>query len=1290
MRCQTFAIQDQANLLNRLERIRREKNALDTIERLFLEDGYPRHELIYYSLRLHELLPYENHPAIIAERNPQRFGRLIDVLLSSDDPHYARAAASLARLVSQHDHDEYRRLWKKIAIHPLFRVREEAKTQLYCRTRENPFEISEVVEDIRNLTHAYDVSAYTVVIAEILASSTPESHPRSAEDLQFLLEAFRATILENARVTDSNQGDQSRVFTSPDTFLGSRYDLIVTVITGLSILRNHNIDEVLEIFEQLVESPDRLIRQGIAAGVKRLVQSPTPRIIALLERNLSDECRDVTELAAEALEVLAESSYSDFERLVARQIKATTRENRYDTLSHQSRKHLSATAHHIAKNNPELYTVVLRRAAGSLDEVFRHAAAVAFGSLARHHPETALALVKNPPFAIDESYKTAWAQFEDFLGRFDEDQLDKHAKNKAIFFFRSLAKQSPDCAFDFFTSIREVNSAQTLNPMLVALEDHGKKLESQISADEVDEKREVLDIACASALSAANDDLFSAAWGIVRTTHSAFAAYSAIRQLNDTPKAYFVATLRDKNLARLVDLATHYSCWPMIEVLATFISKIRETDISVLEALLTQRFSGGPADSLTDRMTQRAIAISSLPVLDALFRQPTLFMKVYSIVDSALFDMQLKPRSHLQPEPDGISWAPVGILDHLVDEDEKILVRLSVRDQGLFWKVANQRMKGLEERVLTRGSCDHRGERGDRILGGFYRDELKHMHQLSPRRFYSFVAQMRPSCVERYAPFIVERMLEDEPERIPAFLRELEGGHAPGTAFDNLEGTGSSVFGQLKTCSLTQMYDHFPEIVTAVVAGDPVSCSPDAVALLITKDPSLFDLYVRSIERMDGSEYYRFFRRIKDVDFLSRICRAVDWSKSSRELRRNVARSLPRIAPHNLELFLALRKKLTAPHEKVIAAVSLLLTLDNAILEPIRDEQFEFLEEVLERPFLFDPDDTDSVFVALRRLVNREELDYGRMLGILRAGETTSLDELVDCSLFSARESFLKRLGSGAAGSTYLVEAPQFQNRRMALKVLKQAPEKESESGILSTLFHRNIVRVYYAGLNLVKHMGKEQYAILMDYVEGKDLSEVLRPRVDPKIALDLGEQLLEAIRFLRSKNVFHRDLSGRNIRVTPEGQLKIVDFGLAVGELERQNPYNRRYGGPTDVFSWGLLFFEMCTGRHLVEEHVANEGPRDYVRHLHAAQHEIRTKEGQLHPQTKKDLSLLPDQLRTIVQKALEFEGGDSPIDDLLAGLHEVRLGESEIEARIGELAELLGISVSRDQYHRIRGLLK
>ncbi|MEO8502504.1 MAG: protein kinase [Acidobacteriota bacterium] len=140
------------------------------------------------------------------------------------------------------------------------------------------------------------------------------------------------------------------------------------------------------------------------------------------------------------------------------------------------------------------------------------------------------------------------------------------------------------------------------------------------------------------------------------------------------------------------------------------------------------------------------------------------------------------------------------------------------------------------------------------------------------------------------------------------------------------------------------------------------------------------------------------------------------------------------------------------------------------------------------------------------------------------------------------------KLGEGGMGEVYRATDTKL-DRQVAIKVLPAAftadPERlarfEREAKLLAQLHHPNIASIFgledSAGLR----------ALVMELVEGPTLAERLEPGpLSLEEAFSLARQIAEALETAHEKGIVHRDLKPQNVKITPDGQVKVLDFGLA------------------------------------------------------------------------------------------------------------------------------------------------
>ena len=179
----------------------------------------------------------------------------------------------------------------------------------------------------------------------------------------------------------------------------------------------------------------------------------------------------------------------------------------------------------------------------------------------------------------------------------------------------------------------------------------------------------------------------------------------------------------------------------------------------------------------------------------------------------------------------------------------------------------------------------------------------------------------------------------------------------------------------------------------------------------------------------------------------------------------------------------------------------------------------------------------------------------------------------------------LDRIGSGGLGEEYRARDTRL-GRTVAIKVLRDdiaaTPERRDrflrDARIAATLSHPNIATLYEIGED------DGWLYLVCEFVQGQTLKTIIGGRpLNPRRAIDLASQIADALAEAHAAEIVHRNIRVDGIVVTPKGNAKILDFGLAAWMTGAEGAAERMSGQPADpqgdIFSLGLILFEMLTG---------------------------------------------------------------------------------------------------------------
>ncbi|MGC4035063.1 MAG: serine/threonine-protein kinase [Chitinophagaceae bacterium] len=191
------------------------------------------------------------------------------------------------------------------------------------------------------------------------------------------------------------------------------------------------------------------------------------------------------------------------------------------------------------------------------------------------------------------------------------------------------------------------------------------------------------------------------------------------------------------------------------------------------------------------------------------------------------------------------------------------------------------------------------------------------------------------------------------------------------------------------------------------------------------------------------------------------------------------------------------------------------------------------------------------------------------------------------------------KLGSGGMGDVYRATDNTL-GREVALKMLHPYLTKDSlfldrfkkEARVLAKLVHPNIAVIY----NFLEQNGN--FVMVMEYVDGDNLDDLLRKHgvLPIQLLVPIFVQALEGLQHAHKKEILHRDIKPANIMLTSEGNLKLMDFGIAkIANEQRLTQVNKivgtiEYMAPeliegkdasiaSDLYAMGITLYELVSG---------------------------------------------------------------------------------------------------------------
>ncbi|MDQ0976801.1 serine/threonine protein kinase [Neobacillus niacini] len=210
-------------------------------------------------------------------------------------------------------------------------------------------------------------------------------------------------------------------------------------------------------------------------------------------------------------------------------------------------------------------------------------------------------------------------------------------------------------------------------------------------------------------------------------------------------------------------------------------------------------------------------------------------------------------------------------------------------------------------------------------------------------------------------------------------------------------------------------------------------------------------------------------------------------------------------------------------------------------------------------------------------------------------------------SVIDERYEILKEIGRGGMSIVYLAMDNRL-NKSLVVKDIRKRASSNNELLINSLIVEANMLKVLDHGAlpkiyDIIESEG--DIYVVMDYIEGESLKEKLKREktISAIQVIDWARQLSEVLEYLHTRKpypIIYRDMKPDNIMLTPEGKIKLIDFGIArefktESSTDTTNLGTKSYAAPeqmsgkqtdtrTDIYSLGVTLYHLVTGKSLNE----------------------------------------------------------------------------------------------------------
>lgn len=195
-------------------------------------------------------------------------------------------------------------------------------------------------------------------------------------------------------------------------------------------------------------------------------------------------------------------------------------------------------------------------------------------------------------------------------------------------------------------------------------------------------------------------------------------------------------------------------------------------------------------------------------------------------------------------------------------------------------------------------------------------------------------------------------------------------------------------------------------------------------------------------------------------------------------------------------------------------------------------------------------------------------------------------------------------IGMGGMGKVYKALDSDL-DRLVAIKVMNKSYDQDEEfkkrfrkeAKLVAQLNHQNIVQLYHIGIE------NDEVYLVMEYVDGCSLNRMMNSNISMEKKLDIAYQVIKGIKAAHAQGIVHRDIKPSNIMISKQGDVKLLDFGVAgtmsnnlnititnqvlgtVGYMSPEVASGDLATTESDIYSLGVVFFELFTGERPFDE---------------------------------------------------------------------------------------------------------